>query len=357
MQIHSVRFLLVLCAVSASACGPRSIPDRDSPALSPTGAAGIVELVAADQRRDGVIARFDDPALATIVERVSGPGVATELFRVSSEYAGGVLASRADDDAVLVLGGGDALAVHRWDGLATTDLAPRMRAALILAYPPEGLLSVTAVDLDANGDAVLLMSVGGQGDEAPADQLCRLGADGTDRCEGLAGLEGDYASFTAMAIGGRRLYVLADDHLHARDPEGTWGRVGGDRVVFLHAIEGGGVAYVDDHGTSSELVTLDAEGREVGSIGGVFYSYSHSASGLWDVVSDYETDGSCGSFSWTCTEPTVWTQYVFFKLDGSRREVAHLNVDGGGSSYPVLLPLGDGSLLVDLGGTVYHVVP
>lgn len=350
------RSLLLSVALFASACGPRSIPERESPALTPTSAASFVSFVTADQRRDGVLARFDDVARQVIVERVSAPGVSSELFRVASDYAGGALVSRADDDAVLVLNG-DPIEVHRWDGVTTTDLGARMNEALILAYPPEGLLTVTAVDLDPNGDVVLLVSVGGQAGDAPADQLCRLGADGTDLCEGLDGLEPEYASFTAMVLGGSRIYVLADDHLHARDAGGSWTRVGGDRVVFLQAIDGGGVAYVDDHTTSSELVTLDAEGRELGSIGGVFYVHGHSASGLWEIASEYETDGSCGAFSWSCTEATVWTQYVLYKLDGSRREVAHLDVDGGGPGYPELLPLGDGSLLLDLGGTVYHAVP
>ncbi len=354
--MHTLRILsLVSLALGLllGGCGPRGLPQRSSPVLEPTGASPVLDgLSQRDLRRDGVF--VVSTAEAQIVQRMTN-GVVTELFRLTSPEFGGpdFLVSRADND--IVVGFYDQL-VH-WNGTAVTDLIPRLEGAVIIAHPIDNV-SIDAVDLAADGTIVVGVNVGGQGEDAPFGQLCRLGPTGSDSCEPLEALNGDeLANASAVLVEGTRTYLLleGDERLYVREGTGAFSLVTNDRVVFLVSIEGGRVGYVRDGGSgSSALHVLGPDGIEERRVADAWFVAGHSAAGLWENTVDSEGDGSCSSLSWsTCTESTIWTQLIVMHLGDSRREVAHLDY----ASEPVVLPLADGSMRLEIDGQVYEVAP
>lgn len=335
-------FLVALVAIG---CGPRSLPQRSSPALEPTGASPVLDgLVALDQRRDGVFSVYTEDE--AIIQRMTD-GTLTELFR----YGGGAdkLVSRADDD-VLVASYDE---IFRWDGVQLVDLTPRLEAALLLGLPFAGL-RVTALDLAADGTVVAAVTLTGQGETAPFGQLCTLPPSGADVCEALEPISGDeLASASAVIVEGARTYLVAEEQLYLREAGGAFSPLTADRVPFLMSIEGGRVGYVRETSSGSALHVLGPDGSEERRVESAWFVTGHSAAGLWEPTVDWEGDGSCGSFSWsTCHEATLWTQLTVVHLGEERREVAHLD---NLPFAPLVLPLADGSLRLEIDGQVYEI--
>ncbi|MBX3274580.1 MAG: hypothetical protein KF729_30220 [Sandaracinaceae bacterium] len=339
-----VRGCLGLCLVWVG-CGPRSLPERSSPALVPTGASAVLDLYGGnvlDARRDGLFARGGADGLAVFRGTATG---AERLFEVpGGTGAAEALASRADDDVVIAFTDG----LVRWDGAAATEITDRLVAALILGEPFDGL-RVDALDVAEDGAIVLVASVFGQGGAAPYGQICRLDrADPSgDACSALPNED----AATAVVTQGARTYAIVGERLYRGEGVGALTPVNEDRVTGLRSLEGGRVAFMRDR-NAWELVVLGPDGAEERRVASTWIDAGHSARGLWNLLVDHETDGSCSSFSWSCREDVLWTQLIVSHVTDRAQEVAHLDNPAG---EPRLLPLADGSLRLEIGGDVYVI--
>jgi hypothetical protein len=347
-----------------------SPPERESPALeSIETPAVLAQLVANDQRRDGIWVRGDDSRLAVL--RLEGEQVA-ELFSVDESYFGlpPILASRADDDAVLAVPTVSSLltAVYRWNGKNVEDLSGRLQAALEAVGPLAGA-DVLAIDLAPSGDVVLAAVVQEGESGERRGRFCRLSTAG-DSCEPLSDVDevygggGDGAS-EALVAEQEAVYLHAGGRLSRRDGDGAWSAVTGAYVEQLTILDGGRVAYVEtpeEDYTEVTLHVLGKDGKEEGTPRALPldrpWLVGHSMDGLWSLeVGEGREEPETLCISPSCGPRVVWSQLVVHRVTDDVEEVAHINREYKSSSRPdtvsfLPLALAGGALRVEVQDTL-----
>jgi hypothetical protein len=242
-----------------------------------------------------------------------------------------------------------------WNG-ARWDEAPLAKA----------VVSTTAVDelwVDAfaaiPGDAWALVSLWSPDFNR---QFCHL-ADGAWTCARTGPEWSDFLDQPAIAISSGTVWVAAKGGLYRRAADGSLALVSSGQILQLQRLDDGSLACLQmDTPSSVTLHQRVADGSDtiLASISGFVSRFEgQSAARLYVIDGEAQGDGSCGDQSASiggepCYEPTASSQATLFHVEATGlREIAHRYATGDGATYPTVLPLPDGRVLVAMQGGTY----